>query len=278
MEPVYGTVIQLARLTWRVQGLKFTITGLREPPAHNQRRRRRDQPHQLFRLHLRRTAGLPQGHGRRVRFMAKQGGVRQQGHRADHAQAAPHSGRPRTRRLLIRGGFVRLLRRASWSASIRGDHQPQLRTQTVQIGRRPNGHRGQRADRAAHRLGRAAHLDQGSSTQDVAPRRSPLRSVSRSRRHCPPTSSPLCCIRGCSTCSAGCRTPTESTRGRILVPHRLGGGAPTLAEAAQLDAEGGRGTGSPSRGTKQATGYRGIVPVGPDTSRTSRAQRTGEHP
>src|SRR6478672_616168 len=27
VEPVYGTVIQLARLAWRVQGLKFTITG-----------------------------------------------------------------------------------------------------------------------------------------------------------------------------------------------------------------------------------------------------------
>ncbi|MCW2518386.1 MAG: Acyltransferase, partial [Mycobacterium sp.] len=28
MEPVYGTVINLARCVWRLQGLKFTVTGL----------------------------------------------------------------------------------------------------------------------------------------------------------------------------------------------------------------------------------------------------------
>ena len=57
VEPVYGTVIQLARLVWRVQGLKFTVTGVENLPAHR-RRRRRDQPHQLLRLHVRRTARL----------------------------------------------------------------------------------------------------------------------------------------------------------------------------------------------------------------------------
>lgn len=71
MEPVYGTVIQLARLTWRVQGLKFTITGIENLPitggavvAINHT--------SYFDFTF---AGLPaylQGHGRKVRFMAKQ--------------------------------------------------------------------------------------------------------------------------------------------------------------------------------------------------------------
>ena len=32
VEPVYGTVIQLARLVWRLQGLKFTVTGVENLP------------------------------------------------------------------------------------------------------------------------------------------------------------------------------------------------------------------------------------------------------
>lgn len=70
MEPVYGTVIQLARLLWRVQGLKFTVTGVENLPAtggaviainHTS----------YFDFTF---AGLPayrQGQGRKVRFMAK---------------------------------------------------------------------------------------------------------------------------------------------------------------------------------------------------------------
>lgn len=71
MEPVYGTVIALARLTWRAQGLKFTVTGVENLPAtggavvainHTS----------YFDFTF---AGLPaylQGRGRKVRFMAKQ--------------------------------------------------------------------------------------------------------------------------------------------------------------------------------------------------------------
>ncbi|MGY4708093.1 lysophospholipid acyltransferase family protein [Mycolicibacterium sp. CBM1] len=71
MEPVYGTVIQLARLVWRAQGLKFTVTGVENLPAtggavvainHTS----------YFDFTF---AGLPaylQGSGRKVRFMAKQ--------------------------------------------------------------------------------------------------------------------------------------------------------------------------------------------------------------
>lgn len=33
MEPVYGTAIALARTMWRVQGLKFTVSGLENLPA-----------------------------------------------------------------------------------------------------------------------------------------------------------------------------------------------------------------------------------------------------
>ena len=33
MEPVYGTIIKLARLTWRLQGLRFTVIGVENLPA-----------------------------------------------------------------------------------------------------------------------------------------------------------------------------------------------------------------------------------------------------
>ena len=70
VEPVYGTVIQVARLAWRLQGLKFTVTGVENLPAtggavvainHTS----------YFDFTF---AGLPaykQGRGRKVRFMAK---------------------------------------------------------------------------------------------------------------------------------------------------------------------------------------------------------------
>lgn len=70
VEPVYGTVIQLARLVWRAQGLKFTVTGVENLPktggaviAINHT--------SYFDFTF---AGLPayQQHlGRKVRFMAK---------------------------------------------------------------------------------------------------------------------------------------------------------------------------------------------------------------
>ena len=70
VEPVYGTVIQLARLVWRLQGLKFTVTGVENLPVtggavvainHTS----------YFDFTF---AGLPaykQKRGRKVRFMAK---------------------------------------------------------------------------------------------------------------------------------------------------------------------------------------------------------------
>jgi 1-acyl-sn-glycerol-3-phosphate acyltransferase len=70
VEPVYGTVIRAARVIWRLQGLKFTITGVDNLPVtggaviainHTS----------YFDFTF---AGLPafkQGRGRKVRFMAK---------------------------------------------------------------------------------------------------------------------------------------------------------------------------------------------------------------
>ena len=70
MEPVYGTVIQLARLSWRLQGLTFNVTGVENLPVtggavvavnHTS----------YFDFTF---AGLPaykQHRGRKVRFMAK---------------------------------------------------------------------------------------------------------------------------------------------------------------------------------------------------------------
>jgi len=70
VEPVYGTVIQAARLIWRLQGLKFTVTGIENLPitggavvAINHT--------SYFDFTF---AGLPaylQHRGRKVRFMAK---------------------------------------------------------------------------------------------------------------------------------------------------------------------------------------------------------------
>lgn len=70
MEPVYATVIQAARLVWRLQGLTFTVTGVENLPKTGGAV-----------LAINHTsyfdftfAGLPayrQGLGRKVRFMAK---------------------------------------------------------------------------------------------------------------------------------------------------------------------------------------------------------------
>ncbi|MGB8390761.1 lysophospholipid acyltransferase family protein [Mycobacterium sp.] len=71
MEPVYGSVIQLARLVWRIQGLKVTVTGVENLPKSGGAVIAINHTGYLdFTF-----AGLPayrQGLGRKVRFMAKQ--------------------------------------------------------------------------------------------------------------------------------------------------------------------------------------------------------------
>jgi len=71
VEPVYGTLIKLARLTWRLQGLRFTVIGVENLPATGGAVIAINHTGYLdFTF-----AGLPayqQGLGRKVRFMAKQ--------------------------------------------------------------------------------------------------------------------------------------------------------------------------------------------------------------
>jgi 1-acyl-sn-glycerol-3-phosphate acyltransferase len=71
VEPVYGTVIQLARLIWRVQGLRISVTGVENVPTSGGAVIAINHTGYLdFTF-----AGLPayeQGLGRKVRFMAKQ--------------------------------------------------------------------------------------------------------------------------------------------------------------------------------------------------------------
>ena len=167
MEPVYGTVIQLARLAWRLQGLTFTVTGVENLPVtggavvainHTS----------YFDFTF---AGLPaykQHRGRKVRFMAKKevfdhkitGPIMRS---LRHIEVDRDSGAASFEEACLQAQGRRTGRRLS-----RGHDQPQLRDQGVQVGRRPHGDRRRRADRAAHRLGRAADLDQGPPEEHVA--------------------------------------------------------------------------------------------------------------
>ena len=181
MEPVYGTVIQLARLVWRVQGLKFTVTGVENLPAtggaviainHTS----------YFDFTF---AGLPaykQDRGRKVRFMAKKevfdtkitGPIMRS---LRHIPVDRGSGAAS-----FDAGLPRAEGRRVGRGLPRGDDQPQLRDQGVQVGRGADGDRRRRADRPAHRLGRPAHLDQGPSEEHVAAQGADLRGGRRADR------------------------------------------------------------------------------------------------
>jgi 1-acyl-sn-glycerol-3-phosphate acyltransferase len=71
VEPVYGTVIQTARLVWRLQGIRFTVTGVDNLPVTDGAVVAINHT-SYFDFTF---AGLPayrQHRGRKVRFMAKQ--------------------------------------------------------------------------------------------------------------------------------------------------------------------------------------------------------------
>jgi 1-acyl-sn-glycerol-3-phosphate acyltransferase len=71
VEPVYGTVIQLARMIWKAQGLTFSVTGVENLPTSGGAVIAINHT-SYFDFTF---AGLPayrQGLGRKVRFMAKQ--------------------------------------------------------------------------------------------------------------------------------------------------------------------------------------------------------------
>lgn len=71
MEPAYGTIIQLVRMAWRLQGLRITVTGMENLPATGGAVIAINHTSYIdFTF-----AGYPtykQGLGRKVRFMAKQ--------------------------------------------------------------------------------------------------------------------------------------------------------------------------------------------------------------
>ena len=185
VEPVYGTVIQLARLVWRAQGLKFTVTGVENLPrtggavvAINHT--------SYFDFTF---AGLPaykQHLGRKVRFMAKKevfdnkitGPIMRS---LRHIEVDRDSGAAS-----FDAGLPEAQGRRAGRRLPGGHDQPQLRDQGLQVRRGAHGDRRRRADRAAHRVGRPAHLDQGPSRRRCgAPRcRSRSPSASRSSRRC----------------------------------------------------------------------------------------------
>ena len=259
MEPVYGTVIQLARLIWRLQGLKFTVTGVENLPVtggavvainHTS----------YFDFTF---AGLPayrQRLGRKVRFMAKKEVF-------DHKVTGPimrslrHIPVDRDSGAgVVRAGLPEAQGRRAGRRLPRGHHQPQLRDQGVQVGRRADGDRRRRADHPAHRLGRSAHLDQGPSRRRCGgPRcRSRWRSANRSSRRCPPTElTALLHSRMQHLLERVQDAYGPHPPGEFWVPHRLGGGAPTLAEANRMDAEEAVEKAAPPRKSGPGRGRRG---------------------
>ena len=187
----------------------------RGEPAPHRRCRRRDQPHQLLRLHLRRPARIQaaaaaarSGSWRRRRSSTTRSPGRSCAACGTSRWTATAARRRSSRPVgqLKEGELVGVYPEATISRS--------FEIKEFKSGRGPHGDRRRRADRAAHRLGRAAHLDQGASRRRCGgPRcRSRWRSASRSCRRCRRPSSPRCCIRGCSTCWSRCRTPTARTR------------------------------------------------------------------
>ena len=186
MEPVYGTVIQLARLAWRLQGLKFTVTGVENLPVtggavvainHTS----------YFDFTF---AGLPaykQKRGRKVRFMAKKEvfdhkitGPIMRSLRHIEVDRASGAG-------IVRAGLPTAQGRRAGRRLPRGHHQPQLRDQGVQVRRGADGDR--RATCRSCRTSSGAHS--GSGPRAIrrtcgGPRcRSRWPSANRSRRRCP---------------------------------------------------------------------------------------------
>jgi 1-acyl-sn-glycerol-3-phosphate acyltransferase len=71
VEPVYGTVIQIARLLWRIQGLKISVTGVENLPTSGGAVIAINHT-SYFDFTFAGLAAYRQGLGRKVRFMAKQ--------------------------------------------------------------------------------------------------------------------------------------------------------------------------------------------------------------
>ena len=239
VEPVYGTVIQLARLAWRLQGLTFTVTGVENLPVtggavvainHTS----------YFDFTF---AGLPaykQKRGRKVRFMAKKEVF-------DHKITGPimrslrHIEVDRAqRRGVVRRGVPASSRKANWSASTRRPRSAAASRSRSSSPARPAWPSPPTC--RSFRTSSGAHSGSG-------PR--------ATRRTCGGPKVPISVAVGepiPPTLPATELTALLHSRmqhlleqvqdaygphppGEFWVPHRLGGGAPSLAEANQMDAE-----------------------------------------
>ena len=238
MEPVYGTVIQVARLVWRSQGLKFTVTGVENLPVtggaviainHTS----------YFDFTF---AGLPayqQGLGRKVRFMAKRevfehritGPVMRSLRHIEVDRDSGSGSFDEACRKLKEGEFVGVYPEATISRSfeIKGFKSGAARMAIA----------ARRADRSAHRLGCAADLDQGPPKKMWRPK------VSISVAVGEPIEPTLPAAELTALLHSRMQHLLERVQddygphpaGEFWVPHRLGGAAPTLAEANRMDAE-----------------------------------------
>ena len=210
VEPVYGTVIQLARLVWRVQGLKFTVTGVENLPrtggavvAINHT--------SYFDFTF---AGLPaykQHLGRKVRFMAKTEVF-------DHKITGPimrslrHIEVDRARRRsVVRAGLPGSSRKASWSASTRRPRSAAA-SRSRNSSRVPPGWRSPPTCRSC-RTSSGAHSASGPRAIPKKMWRPKVPITVAVGEPIMPTLPPdgadrACCIRGCSTCWSRCRTRT----------------------------------------------------------------------
>ena len=238
VEPVYGTCIQLVRLIFRVQGLKITVSGAENLLASGGAVIAINHTGYLdFTF-----AGLPtyqQGLGRKVRFMAKQEVFDSKitGPIMRSLRHIPVDRQDGAASYEVRGSEFE--RRRAGRRLPRSDHQPQLRDQGIQSGRRPDGDRGRGADHPAHRLGCAADLDQGPPKKLWRPKVPITVLVGE------PIEPTLAMAELNDLLHSRMQHLLERAQeqygphpaGEFWVPHRLGGGAPTLAEAARLDAE-----------------------------------------
>ena len=217
MEPVYGTVIQAARLVWRLQGLKFTVTGVENLPVHGGAVVAINHT-SYFDFTF---AGLPaykQGRGRKVRFMAKKevfdykvtGPIMRS---LRHIQVDRDSGAAsfdEACRKLKEGELVGVYPEATISRS--------FEIKEFKSGAARMAIAGGRADRPAHRVGRPAHLDEGASQDDVAAQGADL--GGRRRADLPDAAARRADVAAAFADAAPaanvCRTPTARTRRRVL--------------------------------------------------------------
>ena len=221
-----------------MQGLKFTVTGVENLPrtggavvAINHT--------SYFDFTF---AGLPaykQHLGRKVRFMAKKEVF-------DHKITGPimrslrHIEVDRDSGAASFDEACRRLKEGELVGVYPGGHdQPQLRDQRVQVGCGAHGDRGRRADRPAHRLGAQRVWTKGHPKKMWRPKVPISVAVGEPiAPTLPPTElTALLHSRMQHLLEQVQDAYGPHPPGEFWVPHRLGGGAPSLAEANQMDAD-----------------------------------------